>query len=189
MVSCETISAYPKRTNRSLSRRKLQAFLPSGGALQAKAIKCASASPSNARWHSRSGFFQYSVAYNPVSTKLLRTFIKVTGVRLNAAQICSYFHFRPAALLSDLSKMWARFTLRAGAIPEEVSFSRCCRSLPVNSIKYFWFIALAFLLRFSSWVARCVLIIILSFDNLLASSEAVYIFDATFNVNRVLLVE
>ena len=137
MVSCETLSTCPKRTNRSLSKRKLQTFLPSGGALQANAIKCASASPSKACWYSLSGFLRSNVACNPFSTKLLRTFSTVTGVMLNAAQICSYFHFGPAALLSDLSRICARVTLRAGAFPEEVSFSRCCRSSSVNSMIVF----------------------------------------------------
>jgi len=169
MVSWETLSTSPKRTNRSLSNRRLHTLLPSGGALHASAIKCASASPSKACGYSRSGFFRDSVACNPLSTKLLRTFITVTGVTLYAAQICSYFHIGPAWLLSDFSKMCARVTVRAGAIPEEVSFSRCCRSSFVNSTIYFLFMILAFLLWFPTQIASLVPLIIFSFDNLLDS--------------------
>lgn len=70
--------------------------------------------------------------------------------QVQAALICLYFHFGPSALLSDLSQMCACVKAPAEVSPEEVSFSRCCRSALVRARKYIWSLGLAFLVRILS---------------------------------------
>jgi hypothetical protein len=64
----------------------------------------------------------------PPSANALRTFVTVSELISKAAQMASYVQFGPSSLQSDFSRILARRSLRAGALPEDTNFSRYDRS-------------------------------------------------------------
>jgi hypothetical protein len=66
-----------------------------------------------------------------------------------------YVQFGPPSLQSDLSNILARVIFRAGALPDDINFSRFERSSEVRFTKYFWYIFL-FLIVFLPQVTRFV---------------------------------
>src|SRR5215210_5540567 len=70
--------------------------------------------------------------------KVFRTWAIVTAETSKASMIRSYDQF---SCISDLSRIWARFIWRAGTLPDEVSFSRCCRCSSFRMTIYFVFMA------------------------------------------------
>ncbi len=125
MVSCEMLLTISNLTHRSCSNRNDQRSYPSGAAPQASAIKWASAFPSRLRAYSRSGFLRSRVCSNPLSVNALRILVTVMEFTSKASQIVSYDQFGPPSLQSDFSKILARVNFLAGAVPEEINFSRC----------------------------------------------------------------
>src|SRR4030066_945105 len=152
IVSCETLSTISTLTKRSCKSRRLQRSYPSGASLQAKAIKWASALPSSRCVYSRSGFLRLRAFSNPPSAYAFRTFVTVMEFTSKALQMASYVQFGPPALQSDLSRILARRSLRAGATPDETNFSRYDRSSEVSLTKYFLYI---FLLLEMVSLSRC----------------------------------
>jgi hypothetical protein len=77
--------------------------------------------------------------------------------------MASYVQFGPFTLQSDLSRILARVNFRAGALPDDINFSRYERSSEVRLTKYFLFIFLS-LSGFLAQVIRFVPVMRLSFD-------------------------
>ena len=84
-VSCEIASTYSKATMRSASSRRVQRPAPSGGVLQARAIRWASPTPSRARSYWRQGAFRCNAASTPSCMAVWRTRATVTIPTSNAA--------------------------------------------------------------------------------------------------------
>ena len=140
MVSCDTLSTISKRTKRSCRSRRLQRSYPSGAALQARAIRWASALPSKRCSYSRSGFLRLRALSNPPSANAWRMFVTVNEFTSKALQMALYVQFGPSSLQSDLSRILARRSFRAGALPEDTNFSSYDSSSEVSVTKYFLYI-------------------------------------------------
>ena len=74
------------------------------------------------------------------SANALRMFVTVNEFTSKALQMAWYVQFGPSSLQSDLSKILARRSFRAGALPEDTNFSRYDRSSEVSVTKYFLYI-------------------------------------------------
>src|SRR5215471_14150476 len=128
-------SARPSATTRSASRCKVQRLRPAGAALQASAIRRASACVSNLGCVPGRG--RSASAPRPSSTKRWRRRSTVARPTERAAAMA--WSSQPSAALSRIR---ARVTLRVACVPLCKSCSSCARSSSVSVTRYFfWGIA------------------------------------------------
>src|SRR5512132_1472402 len=121
-VSYEMASTTPSSTSRSASSRNVHRWRPSGGALQARATRWASCSPSSLRRYSRAGVLRKTAAPRPAVTYTWRTRATVVGWTSNASAITASVQPGPASPWSALSKMraWVRALAEATPCPIRV---------------------------------------------------------------------
>src|SRR5215212_7914211 len=138
-------SAHSSSTKRSARRRTLQRFLPFGGSEQARAIRCASCSPSSLRGLVALGLRWTSAASNPSQANLSRTratverLISRASAILVSGQEASSGASSPS---SALSKMRAWVNWRAGAWPPAIKPSSLARSSLDKLTGFFLFLGI-----------------------------------------------
>src|SRR3712207_3214215 len=137
MVWYETSSTISSSTSLSARSRSDQRAKPSGGVLQATAIKRASCAPSSFRWYRRRGARRLRAASSPSSTNCLRTRATVGWLTSTASAIASSTHPGPSGPWSALSRIRACVSVRAGAVPAAVNCFRYLRSVVVRVTGYF----------------------------------------------------
>src|SRR5215475_1252923 len=130
-LSYEYDGARPRATTRSASRCKVQRWRPSGAALQASAIKRASAFASSLGWVPGRG--RSSSAPSPSSTKRWRR--RSTVARPTARAAAMALSSQPSAALRRIR---ARVTLRVACVPLCSRCSRGLRSASSNVTRYFF---------------------------------------------------
>src|SRR6266536_1896720 len=129
-VSYYTASTMSNSTALSASRRSVQRLRPSGGGLQATAIRRASwalSSLRRCRVRDRRG---RSAASGPSSTHRVRTRSTVERLTSSASTIWSSFQAVPPGPASALSRIRACIRVRAAALPTRTNSSRYPRSSP-----------------------------------------------------------
>ena len=129
-VSREMLSANSNSTTLSANNWSVQCVCPSGAALHAKAIRCASCRPSSLRsrpGHGRS----LMAASSPSSTYRFRALATVAGLTNSTSAIS-----RSRSPWSALSSDSARFTVRTDALPRWDTSLRRERSASVSSTLY-----------------------------------------------------
>src|SRR4029453_5021157 len=121
-VSYDTVSTTSSSTSRWASSRNVHRVRPSGGALQARATRWASCSPSSLRRYARSGRLRNTAAPNPAVAYAWRTRATLVGWTSRASAITASVQPGPASLWSALSRMraWARVLAEATPCPIRV---------------------------------------------------------------------
>src|SRR5215211_397514 len=138
-VSWEADATISSSTALSANSRNVHRAWPAGGSEQRKAMRCASASPSNSGcWEGRSCFLRVRAASSPCSTKRSRMPATVRVCTENAAAIASSLQAAPSA--SALRIMLACLILYAADLPLRIKASSCSRSCSVRRTMYFLFI-------------------------------------------------
>lgn len=125
----------------------VQCTCPDGAGEQAKATRCASASPSIRLGRCEQGKQRSSAAARLCSTNCWRTRPIVVVLTSSASLICSSVQAGPSGLASALSKMRACRSLRAAAFPAEIIWCRDARSSVVSFTIYFLFMSFSLPLR------------------------------------------
>ncbi len=106
----------------------------------ASAIRWASARPSKDLLYSRSGMERSREASNPCRKKRSRTRASVAVLVSNVWATCRSRGAGPSPECSPrsvFSKIRARLSILAGALPEEMSLRKCSRSALVSLTRYF----------------------------------------------------
>src|SRR5487761_892458 len=129
-VSSETASMTPSVTNWSARSCIVQQWRPSGGCVQASAMRNASCLPSSLDWPPGRGCSERA-ASKPSSTKRWRVRSTVAWPACSIAAMT-----RSGWPSSASSKVCARRTRRAAALPLPVSASNWARSSSVRSTRY-----------------------------------------------------
>src|SRR4029453_17364948 len=142
-LSYEYDGARPRATTRSASRCKVQRWRPSGAALQASAIKRASAFASNLGGVPGRG--RSSRAPSPSATKRWRR--RSTVARPTARAAAMALSSQPSAALRRIR---ARVTLRVACVPLCSRCSSCSRSSSLSVTRYF-FLGMLGVLRMNRW--------------------------------------
>src|SRR5262249_22036603 len=130
-LSYEYDAARPRATTRSASRCKVQRWRPSGAALQAAAIKRASAFASSLGCVPGRG--RSSSAASPSSTKRWR--VRSTVARPTERAAAMALSSQPSAALRRIR---ARVTLRVACVPLCSRCSICTRSSSLSATRYFF---------------------------------------------------
>lgn len=132
-------STYPSSTIFVASKRKLHCLYPSGASLQARAIRCASTSPSI---FLRDTFWIYSfrrrTASKPSSTSCLRIRSTVCTVMPNASLIFLSGQPGPCSPTSAFNSTCALVNLLAEPLPEDTKHLRFSLSCVDKRTIYFF---------------------------------------------------
>src|SRR3954451_7955616 len=138
-VSYETLSTTSRRTSSLARRRKVQRACPAGGVPQAAAITWASSAPSALRGYTRSGGVRSSAARSPWVTYSRRTRETVAGCTSSAPAMAASVQPGPPSPWFALSRIRARVSCRAGAVPRPITVRNCARSASVSLTAYLVF--------------------------------------------------